>query len=88
MRRRRPHGPLDLLGHADKRRLPAWLTGGPEVSGLAYQVVEVGLGAPVSADPEGVTVAAVVEHLVAELGVDEGDVLRAFAELKRAGVIV
>lgn len=69
------------------RRLPSWLADGPEVSLLAYQVVETALDAPATIDTRGVTLLDVVDHLADVLDVDEADVLRAFAELERAGVL-
>jgi len=70
------------------RRLPTWIADGPEVSDLAYQVVEHALDAPHDLDTTGITIAQVVAHLAEVLDVDEADVLRSFAELQRAGVLV
>jgi hypothetical protein len=69
------------------KRLPTWLADGSEVSDLAYSVVEHALDAPHDLDTRGVTLIDVVEHLAGVLDVDEADVLRAFAELERAGVL-
>jgi hypothetical protein len=69
------------------RRLPVWLADGPIVSDVAYRVVEVALDAPRTLDTTGVSLVDVVDHVAALLEVDEADVLRAFAELERAGVL-
>lgn len=80
-----------------RRRLPAWIAGGPEVSTLAYQVVCVAFGDPPARDsapaldtrPFGlVGVGRVIAHLCEVLDADEADVLRAMAELERVGVFV
>src|SRR5215471_17990149 len=77
-----------------RRRLPAWVAGGPEVSTLAYQIVCEAFGEPprpTRLDLEGARGATnrdVVAYLVDVLDADEADVLRAMAELDRAGVFV
>ncbi len=79
------------------RRLPEWLAGGPEVSDLAYRVVVAAFDDPPRRPRGGVAhmtvdrvhgdIGAVVEYLAGSLDVDEGDVLRALAELERVGVL-
>jgi hypothetical protein len=80
-----------------RRRLPVWIAGGPEVSTLAYQIVCVAFGNPparISAPAldtrpfDLVGTGRVVAHLCDVLDADEADVLRAMAELERAGVFV
>jgi hypothetical protein len=82
------------------RRLPVWIAGGPVVSELAYKVVAEAWGAygvvanswaGVPTYPnldERMSTVELVERLAIRLDADEGDVLRAFAELERAGVLV
>lgn len=77
-----------------RRRLPAWVAGGPEVSTLAYQIVVEAFGNPprppdgrLDVDVDGIGAGAVVAHLCERLDADEADVLRAMAELERAGVL-
>jgi hypothetical protein len=71
------------------RRLPVWLAGGPIVSDVAYDLVAIALeprelGAELAAR---ITLAELAQALAARLEVDEADVLRAWAELKRVGVM-
>ena len=78
------------------RRLPAWIAGGPEVSTLAYQIVCEAFGNPPAPDSapsldmrpaELIGTGRVIAHLCERLDADEGDVLRAMAELERVGVL-
>jgi len=77
-----------------RRRLPVWVAGGPEVSLLAYRIVAEAFGDPLRPtrlDREvarGVSNVDVIAHLCDRLDADEADVLRAMAELERAGVFV
>jgi len=74
------------------RRLPFWLAGGPIVSDVAYRLVVRALE-PVELDEQlaevarRMTLAELAQSLAADLAVDEADVLRAWAELKRVGVM-
>jgi hypothetical protein len=82
-----------------RRRLPAWLAGGPEVSLLAYRICAEAFGDPPRApagysrddpgalDMDGLGVGEVVAHLSEVLDADEADICRALAELERAGVL-
>lgn len=74
------------------RRLPRYIAGGPVVSDLAYDFVARAVAAQRFLDGGGeldppTTDVELVEALADEYGVDEADVLRAFAELERAGVL-
>ena len=68
------------------RKLPEWLAGGPVVSDTAYRLVELALDDHVNT--RGLGLAEQVEHLAVVLEVDEADVLRAWAELERVGVLI
>lgn len=57
------------------RKLPSWI-GGAEVTDLTYQVV-------VCHFEDAYT----IDTLAEKLNVDEADILRAYAELRRAGVM-
>jgi len=74
------------------RRLPRWLAGGPIVSDVAYDLVAIALEAPtlngdLAFAARSITLAELAQTLAAQLDVDEADVLRAWAELERAGVL-
>ena len=74
------------------RRLPIWLAGGPIVSDVAYDLVTIALERPELDDEleraaSCITLVELAQSLAERLDVDEADVLRAWAELKRAGVM-
>lgn len=85
------------VDHRTREVLPAWL-GGAYVSPVAYQVVCVAFGYPPKRPPDAgdapvvrpgidrTSLVNVVYHLTLMLELDEADVLRAMAELKRKGV--
>lgn len=71
-----------------RRRLPTYIADGPEVSELAYRIVERALAATVelgAGDTSEITIVDVVQNLALDLEVDEADVLRALAELVDVG---
>jgi hypothetical protein len=70
-----------------RRRLPAYIADGPEVSELAYRIVERALAATVElgGDTSEITIVDVVQNLALDFEVDEADVLRALAELVDVG---
>ena len=74
------------------RRLPLWLAGGPIVSDVAYDLVEIALERPeldteLEALASRIGLVELAQSLAERLDVDEADVLRAWAELKRLGVL-